>query len=49
MKEFLRLRGVDPTYDSTKIEAVLDAIVAQCVSIAEAKLITNITPRKSDG
>jgi hypothetical protein len=28
-------------YDSAKIEAVLSALVAECVAIAEEKLITN--------
>ncbi|MEQ8315914.1 MAG: HEPN/Toprim-associated domain-containing protein [Phycisphaerales bacterium] len=45
MKDFLNLRIANTNYDSTKIEAVLDAIVAQCVSIAEAKLIGNAFPR----
>lgn len=48
MKEFLHLRGVDSAYDSRKIEAVLSALVAECVSIAEAKQMTNIAPRRSD-
>lgn len=37
MKDFLRLRGPDPTYRSDKIEAVIDVLIAECVSIAEVK------------
>lgn len=48
MKEFLGLRSADPTYDSTKIEAVIDALVAKCVSIAEAKLAVTIPERSSE-
>lgn len=37
MKHFLEMRMLDPAYNSSRIEAALDALVAQCVSIAEAR------------
>jgi hypothetical protein len=37
MKDFLRLRLPSPSYKSIRIESVLDALVGECVSIAEQK------------
>ena len=37
MKNFLELRKIPVGCDVAKLEAVLDAIVAECVSIAELK------------
>jgi hypothetical protein len=42
MKDFLQLRSPCASYDTSKIEAVLDALVAECVSIAEHKLMMGI-------
>lgn len=39
MKDFLQMRYPDQTYDKRRIESVLDALVAQCVAIAEEQLI----------
>jgi hypothetical protein len=39
MKNFLKLKQPIGSYDTSKIEAVLDALVAECVSIAEHKLM----------
>lgn len=44
MKKFLELRSITENYNSGGIEAVLDAIVRECVSIAEDNLIRNLTP-----
>ena len=42
MKNFLQLRVVSATYKSNNIESVLDALVAECVSIAEQKLMSTL-------
>jgi hypothetical protein len=39
LKHFLDLRQIPVGYDASKLEAVLDAIVAECVGIAEHKNI----------
>ena len=39
MKDFLQLRALDGRYDRSKIEVALNALVGECVSIAEEKLI----------
>lgn len=39
MKDFLDLRAPSASYNSNKIESVLDTLVAECVSIAEQKLM----------
>ena len=44
MKKFLQLRSANGTYKSEKIEAILDAIVAECVAIAEHKEISSLAP-----
>jgi hypothetical protein len=36
MKRFLALRGNADDYDTAKIESVLDALVSECVAIAES-------------
>jgi hypothetical protein len=41
MKDFLELRALSASYKSNKIESVLDTLVAECVSVAEQKLMTN--------
>ena len=41
MKAFLDLRSADVTYDFSKIEAVLDALVATCVAIAEHNFVAS--------
>ena len=43
MKRFLQLRSPCASYDTSKIEAVLDALFAECVSIAESKLMATIS------
>ncbi len=45
MKRFLDLRAADPAYDLSKIEAVLDAMVAECVAIAERNFIDSRASR----
>ena len=42
MKDFLELRALPASYKSNKIESVLDTLVAECVSIAEQKLMTDL-------
>lgn len=44
MKKFLQLHGTLKAFSAEKIEAVLDAIVSQCISIAEQKEITKLAP-----
>ncbi|WP_188247403.1 HEPN/Toprim-associated domain-containing protein [Stenotrophomonas maltophilia] len=41
MKAFLNLRSADVSYDFSKIEAVLDAVVAECVAIAEYNFVAS--------
>jgi hypothetical protein len=41
MKEFLQLRGAGSHYDFSKIENVLDAVVAECVAIAEHNVMAS--------
>lgn len=45
MKRFLDLRAAEPAYDFSKIEAVLDAMVAECVAIAEHNFIDSRSSR----
>lgn len=45
MKRFLDLRTADPGYDFSKIESVLDAMVAECVAIAEHNFIDSRASR----
>lgn len=40
MKEFLNLRGADDTYDHHRIDTVLDVLIRECISIAEAKQLS---------
>jgi hypothetical protein len=40
MKEFLGLRAASGSYDFAKIDKVLDALVAECVGIAEHSALT---------
>ena len=42
MKKFLSLRSATESYNREKIEAVLDAIFTECVSIAEHKQISSL-------
>ena len=44
MKRFLQLRSAKESYNYERIEAVLDAIVAECVSIAEHKQMSGLAP-----
>lgn len=44
MKRFLQLRSAKESYNHERIEAVLDAIVAECVSIAEHKQMSGLAP-----
>ena len=37
MKRLLEIRTPEESYDRRRIEAVLDALVHECISIAEAK------------
>lgn len=41
MKEFLHLRGAGSDYDFSKIDSVLDAVVAECVVIAEHSVMAS--------
>ena len=40
MKHFLQLKAPPASYKSNKIESVLDALVEECVLIAEQKLMS---------
>jgi len=40
MKNFLQLRAPSANYKSNKLESILDVLVAECVSIAEQKLMS---------
>ncbi len=42
MRHFLDLRTSSEEYDRSKIEALLDALIAECVSIAEQKLMSTL-------
>jgi len=42
MRRFLDLREVGVGYDLSKLEKILDALIAECVSIAESKLMTDM-------
>ncbi len=44
MKRFLQLRSAKKSYNHERIETVLDAIVAECVCIAEQKQISSLEP-----
>ncbi len=44
MRKFLDQRHQSADYDATKLEAVLDLIVKECVGIAEQKLISELAP-----
>lgn len=43
MKDFLQLRAPSANYNSKKIESVLKSLVSECVSIAEQKLMVDMT------
>jgi hypothetical protein len=42
MKDFLNLRTPSASYKSNKIESLIDALVMECVSIAEHKLTNEL-------
>jgi hypothetical protein len=42
MKDFLQLRAPSQSYNSKKIESVLNSLVSECVSIAEQKLMADM-------
>jgi HEPN/Toprim N-terminal domain 1 len=42
MKDFLQLRAPSASYNSKKIETVLNSLVSECVSIAEQKLMADM-------
>jgi len=42
MKDFLQLRAPSASYNSKKIESVLNSLVSECVSIAEQKLMAGM-------
>jgi hypothetical protein len=42
MKDFLELREASESYNSKKIKVFLEALIAECVSIAEQKLMTAV-------
>jgi hypothetical protein len=44
-KRFLRLRSADPGYDFSGLNAVLENIVVECISIASAKRAGEPIPR----
>jgi hypothetical protein len=47
MKDFLAVRRIPKGYDTSKLEAVLDAIVVECVAIAEQKNIVGSSVLKN--